>query len=108
MSETVCPTENHNKVIVLPTIAVKRELLFNGTLQNLFLSGFKNNWKSGRGDSCNFLLSNGFKYEGQDFEVMHTHMLPQDAHKTTKNVRIYQEDHIHAFKFFDKNDKVIF
>jgi len=84
-----------------------REFLFNGTLQSIYLAGFKNNWKSGKGDSCNFVLSNGLNYEGQDFEEMHTHMMPADTHKTTKKVKIYHEDHIHAFQFLDKNDLVI-
>lgn len=34
--------------------------------------------------------------------------MPADTHNTTKKVKIYHEDHIHAFQFLDKNDRVIF
>ena len=67
-----------------------------------------NNWISGKGDSCNFILSNGLKSDGKDFEEMYPHMMPEDTNKKTKKVKIYYEDHIHAFKFLDKDDKVIF
>jgi hypothetical protein len=90
-------TEN----FVFPSAAMMRE--WRGVLPTLI--GFENNEKDGKGNSFNFILSNGTRSTQRDkkYPTKYTHMMPADAHNKIRSVTIKYNNHcIWGFSFFDK------
>jgi hypothetical protein len=75
------------------------------------LVSFLNNLENGRGFHFNFILSNGTRSTQSDEKYLtdHTHMIPSDAIKRIRSVKIYYLYNrcICGFSFFDKDGELI-
>jgi len=78
----------------------------------------ENNQPNGHGNLFNYIMSNGDqtkgrdkKYQSEEVETYHIHMIPEDAytgHKKIRAVEIYYTECVYGFRFLDRDNKVIF